>query len=302
LGAVSTWLDDVRNLSHGRKSTLEGGDRDEGRAFNKQHPNNGEWHYVNLPVGYTLYAPDGPFSSPDDVVHAIGAAVDVLEGKSERFTKIQALRILVHLVADVHQPLHTISGYFDCTDPTRPKLISNPAFALKFPHDRGGNQLFYTKTLELHALWDTKLPNKLAHSKESEPLAALVKKGSSLTLFPTGGDYHTWPAKWVTDSATEAIAAYKGIVFGPAGIKADGKIERMEIVPPNNYDEQQLPRVKRQPRKGGCASGSTFEQCEVQVKSSIAGKTVELRGEIVLYGEVPEIVVTSGSQARTREQ
>ena len=47
---------------------------------------------------------------------SIGAAVDVLEGKSERFTKIQALRILVHLVADVHQPFHAVSGYFDCTD------------------------------------------------------------------------------------------------------------------------------------------------------------------------------------------
>lgn len=34
------------------------------------------------------------------------------------------------------------------------------------------------------------------------------------------------------------------------------------------------------------------------LKSSLVGKTVELRGEIVLYGEVPEIIVTSGSQVR----
>lgn len=100
----------------------------------------------------SIYAPDGPFSSPDDVVNAIGAAVDVLEGKSQQFTKAQALRILVHLVADVHQPLHSVAGYFDCTDPTDPKLIGDPTLAQKLPHDRGGNQLFYTKTLELHAL------------------------------------------------------------------------------------------------------------------------------------------------------
>lgn len=200
-------------------------------------------------MGYTLYALDGQFSSPDDVVHAIGAAVDVLEGKSEKFTKIQALRILVHLVADVHQPLHTISGYFDCTDTTRPNLISNPALAQKPPHDRGGNQLFYTKTLELHALWDTKLPNKLAHAKEPEPLAALLTKGASATLYRTPGDYHEWAAKWVSDSATEAISAYKGLVFGPVSLKPDGKIERMETVPPKNNDEQQLPRVKRQLEK-----------------------------------------------------
>ena len=121
------------------------------------------------------------------------------------FTKAQALRILVHLVADVHQPLHTISGYFDCSDATRPKLISNPAIGQKLPHDRGGNQLFYTKTLELHALWDTKLVNKLAHAKEPGPLAALLTKGASSTLYRTAGDYHEWPARWVTDSATEAM-------------------------------------------------------------------------------------------------
>ena len=175
--------------------------------------------------------------------------MDVLEGKSEKFTRIQALRILVHLVGDVHQPLHTIAKYFDCKDPAQPKLMSNPAFALKFPQDRAGNRLFYTKTLELHALWNTKLPNKLAHSKEAEPLTTLLTKNTDITLFTTPGDYHEEAAKWVRDSVTEAIAAYKGLVFGPASLKADGKIDRMETVPPKDYDAQQLPRVKRQLQK-----------------------------------------------------
>lgn len=38
------------------------------------------------------------------------------------------------------------------------------------------------------------------------------------------------------------------------------------------------------------------------LKSSLTGKTVELRGEIVLYGEVPEIVISSGSQVRVVEE
>jgi hypothetical protein len=49
--------------------------------------------------------------------------------------------------------------------------------------------------------------------------------------------------------STEAIGAYRGLVFGPVSLKADGKIERMETVPPKDYDEQQLPRVKRQLEK-----------------------------------------------------
>ena len=37
------------------------------------------------------------------------------------------------------------------------------------------------------------------------------------------------------------------------------------------------------------------------LKSSLSGKTVELRGEIILYGEIPEIVVSSGNQVRVVE-
>jgi hypothetical protein len=38
------------------------------------------------------------------------------------------------------------------------------------------------------------------------------------------------------------------------------------------------------------------------MKASLTSKTVELRGEIILYGEVPEIVILSGSQVRVVEE
>ena len=47
----------------------------------------------------------------------------------------------------------------------------------------------------------------------------------------------------------KAIGAYKGLAFGPVSLKPDGKMDRMETVPPANYDEQQLPRVRRQLEK-----------------------------------------------------
>jgi hypothetical protein len=68
--------------------------------------------------------------------------------------------------------------------------------------------------------------SKLAHAKTPSPLAALLTKDVSITKFTTPGDYHTWPAKWVEDSATEALAAYKGLEFGPASLKPDGKPHR----------------------------------------------------------------------------
>jgi hypothetical protein len=247
LAAVSTWLDDVRNLAHHHSGPLKGDA--EAIEFNSRFPANDKWHYVDLPVGSPNYVLNGPFSSVDDVVHAINRAIDVLEGRSEEFTKIQALRVLVHLVGDIHQPLHTVSGYFDLHDPTQSRLVSNPQEAKNLPHDRGGNQLFYTKTLELHALWDTHLVNKLVHAKTPEPLAALLAKGASLSILKTPGDYHEWANRWASDSASEAIGAYEHLIFGPGSVKADGQIDRIEIIPPDDYDEQQLLRVERQLQK-----------------------------------------------------
>lgn len=55
-----------------------------------------------------------------------------------------------------------------------PQLISDPNVALGKPQDRGGNQLFYTKSLELYALWDAKLVEKVAASKSPQQLAIIA--------------------------------------------------------------------------------------------------------------------------------
>ncbi|MEO6787978.1 MAG: hypothetical protein ABI318_17780 [Chthoniobacteraceae bacterium] len=88
--------------------------------------------------------------------------------------------------------------------------------------------------------------NKLAHSKEPAPLVELLTKDVTADLYKARGEYRDWPAKWVSDSATEAIGAYNGLVFGPVNLKVDGKIDRTETVPPADYAEQQMPRVQRQ--------------------------------------------------------
>ena len=100
-----------------------------------------------------------------------------------------------------------------------------------------------------HALWDTKLVSKLAPAKSPGSLTALLQKDCSVDLFKTPGDYHEWPAKWVSDAAKEAIGAYESLGFGVVSLKPDGKIDRIETVKPADYDAQQLPRVKLQLEK-----------------------------------------------------
>jgi len=245
LASVAVWLDDVRNLAHHHSGPLK--DDPEAIAFNSQFPQNDLWHFVDLPVGFSNYSLNGPFSSTNDIVHVLQTAIDVLEGKSSPFSKVQALRIVVHLVGDIHQPLHTVSGYYDLSDLDNPKLISDPENALGKPQDRGGNQLFYTRSLELHALWDDKLVQKVVPSNSFEDLAQTLIGDTDLTKTP--GNYHQWPIKWAEDSETVAIGAYHGIQFGAAEVREDGSIERIEITLPPEYVRSQVRQVQMQLKK-----------------------------------------------------
>jgi hypothetical protein len=112
LATLSTWADDVR---HERKETAP-------------------WHFVDIEV-------DGPGYDHDEDC-AKGCAVDaikywsgVLADRSQPpATRREALRWVVHIVADLHQPLHAADN-----------------------HDRGGNEvklIYRGKPMNLHACWD----------------------------------------------------------------------------------------------------------------------------------------------------
>jgi len=94
------------------------------------------WHYVNFPFD-SAYG-DHPANEEGDVIQGIEYCVSVLkdDGKS-RQERAFYLKMLVHLVGDLHQPLHV--GQAD---------------------DRGGNRFYvkwFNESTNLHRLWDTQL-------------------------------------------------------------------------------------------------------------------------------------------------
>ncbi|MCH9646871.1 MAG: S1/P1 nuclease [Deltaproteobacteria bacterium] len=102
------------------------------------------WHYINLPIGEGLDEGEWetlPGPDPYNAVWAIRRAVEVLsDADADDLQKAWMLRVLVHLVGDVHQPLHTVSRFGE-------------GFSRG---DRGGN-LFTLRDPEhsnLHRLWD----------------------------------------------------------------------------------------------------------------------------------------------------
>lgn len=94
------------------------------------------WHYANVDEGFTY---DTMAKQPKgDVVTAIEQIVDELEsGVLSPEQEAVRLRMLIHLVGDIHAPMH--AGRLS---------------------DRGGNNVivkFFGKDTKLHSLWDTPL-------------------------------------------------------------------------------------------------------------------------------------------------
>ena len=115
-------------------------------------PATAPWHYLNFPRGPCRF--DAARDCPDGqcVVGAIERQRAILASKATDAERLQALKYLVHFVADVHQPLH--AGYQD---------------------DRGGNTVqlrFLMRGSNLHALWDKGLIEQLGLDNEALIAAA----------------------------------------------------------------------------------------------------------------------------------
>jgi hypothetical protein len=249
LPSIANWADEVRAAASGRGPLS---DDAEARAFNSKFPTNALWHFLDLPLGANDYREVAAFTSVNDVVHAIKRCVAVLERKEtspDDFTKPQALRLLVHFVGDIHQPLHCGTGFYDLSDLNHPVLITDPHLCVGKPNDRGGNDLFFgtDPNQELHALWDESLVFAIRNSGDYRALTDWF--GSTESVSPTTGNYHNWPEQWAIDSVRQAQNAYRNIEFHAATI--DGQRLRISVQIPNSYVVENQPTAAAQLVKAG---------------------------------------------------
>jgi len=188
-------------------------------------------HYTDVAVQRSRYALGFIGTRTDDVAGALRTAVRVLQGKPaagppQFKSKREALLVLVHLVADIHQPLHVAALYLDAqgqrVDPDKAGL--DPAsFTV------GGNSLWVVAApqatraarspsapvttgaapLKLHTLWDS-VPDAL---KPQRVDAAWLAEARQL---PTDADDPAdWAERWATQSLEQARLAFDGLVISP---------------------------------------------------------------------------------------
>ncbi len=111
---------------------------------------NGE-HYIDN--NYITYKVEKlPENNPNNVIWAIKQSVKTFNGKnSSDFAKAFALRILIHLVGDIHQPLHTVSRI---TEKNKEGDRGGNSFAIeKIPFGMRYNKPSFIDNL--HKLWDS---------------------------------------------------------------------------------------------------------------------------------------------------
>jgi S1/P1 Nuclease len=130
---VASWADEVRNQP--------------------EYKGTGPWHFVNLPLGMgyadfqqALKAKDEP-----NAYQALELNLKLLRDKKQpREKRIDALKFVVHLVGDIHEPMHVSRA-----------------------EDKGGNDIqlqFQGEGSNLHRMWDSGLIH--AHGLSDDRLAA----------------------------------------------------------------------------------------------------------------------------------
>lgn len=207
---ASVWPDEVRT---GRTHSGALAKTQEGKDFNAAHPDNAMWHFVDLPLGVKSYAQDKRFQGEHDVVQMVGICARVLEGKSDFLTKKQALRCLIHFVADMHQPLHVGSGYFKFGTDGKAELVIDPDEALEegVSKDNGANKLMQDKKLNFHRYVDENLVADVA--SDVDKLTEVLRR--DLVNVPTSkGAWKDWPTLWAMESVEASRVFYDRLTFG----------------------------------------------------------------------------------------
>ncbi len=141
LAVSAVFPDHVRDDRRFGEKTPKGGDK-----ANNSH-DFGDYHFCEIPPGFTYDSK--PKKDIKDCYGAIVKATEVLKDTTPQYSrelKMLALRYLVHVMGDIHQPLHVGTG-----------------------HDVGANTCLVkwqnsNKPINFHSFWDTDLVEFLGAS------------------------------------------------------------------------------------------------------------------------------------------
>jgi len=168
------------------------------------------WHYVNVHEGKTYEQMKIP--EEGDAVTALTLFSKQLTSEKSSFQDKQiALRFIIHIIADLHQPLHSGTDI-----------------------DEGGNKInvvFFKQETNLHTVWDSELIDRqlLSYTEWTNRLQAKISHKQ----------FHLWqqidPKVWIAESAEIRQSIYP---------KTNKELSW-------NYQYQNIPIIKKRLQMGG---------------------------------------------------
>jgi hypothetical protein len=212
-----------------------------------------EWHYIDfpqylnpsdqlafanrLPVNISTDFPGNVPREKYNVVQAIAFCRATLNSKAGPDVKAAAYCWLIHLVGDIHQPLH-------CT-----ALFSVDHFP---KGDKGGNEIRLAKGRNLHSLWDGLLGTDSRMSNVAKVVAELSDNQRFGNVWDTAAS-ETDPRQWASESHDVAYAsAYDDAILDAVRQAPTGEKVKMTAVElPVEYYE----KAGEQARKRVLAAG-----------------------------------------------
>ena len=166
IAMVSTWMDEIRSDSTYNYAT--------------------DWHWTTIPDGKRY---EDVEANPDGKIIAMIEKItaDLKAGKLSKKQQQESLKMLIHLVGDIHQPLHVGK-----------------------PGDHGGNDVkrkWFGSNSNLHRVWDSEMidDSKLSYTELTQALG----KPDKVTI-------RKWQAASVRDWAMESTT-YRRQVYDIGG-------------------------------------------------------------------------------------
>ena len=195
LAEVANWADEIRG----------------------QRRNTAPWHFVDIPVSAPAYDPKRDCPRGNCVVAKIDEFVaELRDRKLPPPQRLEALKFVVHFIADVHQPLHASNN-----------------------DDRGGNEIkveFLGHRTNLHAVWDTGILAPAVRGAERAYALHLVRS-------ITPGEIAKWRGGSAADWANESHHVAQRVIYG--------ELPHEPGYLPASYERAALPIVNEQLEKAG---------------------------------------------------
>jgi hypothetical protein len=226
------------------------------KEYAELYPKNGRWHYIDFDAGM-WYDDDFLLETPkdgDDIVTQIVRWRDDLKGgklKGER--QLDALRFLVHFVADVHQPMHCAFRYGDMGGNMLP-VNSFTGQNYSFGPD---TEMDYPPSL--HSTWDEYLVNEFVADRKTKDVVKSLKK--EITRDQVRYWMHDDVMQWAVDgywiARKKAYRMTDGEKFPYKWAQPGMDLTR------ENYIDSHVPIVAEQLKKAGvrlaCMLNSAFD-------------------------------------------